>query len=91
MLYKFSSKGHSESVTCVAINHFDESNNIIASLSDDQSARLWDLRMNSSAKYFDLKKIDGDVGNILFNSENNILVSKGKNVNNKDFFFNLLK
>lgn len=72
---------HKDSIISIALNSKDESHNIIATSSDDNSVRIWDLRMNSSVKYFSLaKEKEGDVGNVIFNENNEILVSKGKKV-----------
>ena len=58
-----------------------ESHNIIATSSDDNSVRLWDLRIKSSVKYFSLEYVkEGDVGNVVFNDNDDVLVCKGKNV-----------
>jgi len=75
---------HKDSIISIALNQKVESHNILATSSDDNSVRLWDLRMSSSVKYFSLASVrEGDVGNVVFNEYDDILVSKGKNVHLK--------
>lgn len=81
-LYKFIA--HKDAIISITLDPQDLSNNFFATSSEDQTLRIWDLRLSSSVKLFAFNKEkfkeNADIGNVVYNGNGDIVVSRGKQV-----------